>query len=278
MSTQIFEVLYDTLWEAGLLNQVGQATGGSTTTVVDTILSLDTDVKANGSILIFETTDGLAPQGEIKRVASNTANTYTTAAYSAAVGAGDLYAYIAKDFNVYELLPMINIALRNKVPPIGLKDTSITTAASQREYALPTAVKEGSIRAVYEQTNTGDSNDNQWAARYDWEVHPAAANSTGLLVFQKQPTSGRTIRIDYIGRHPKITAFTDYLHESVRPELFKAALKFTLDSSRNEEAIASQDGYRDLYNAARDEWNEALLRYPVWQPPVIRPARTFGRA
>jgi hypothetical protein len=274
---KVYEALYDVLWEAGLLNQVGKATGGSTTTVTDSILSLDTNVKAGGSILIFESTDGLAPEGEIKRVSSNTASTYTTETYSAAVGAGDLYAYIAKDLNVYELLPMVNMAMR-KVPPIYIVDTSITTADNQREYTLPLTVKEGRIATVYEQKNTGDSDDNRWAVVYGWSVKWSAAGSTALLVFDTQPTAGRTIRIDYLGRHPAFTAFTDNINEAVPPELFKAAMKFQIDLMRNEEAIASQDGYRELYNAARDEFNEALRRWPVKQPTVYVGGRTFGRS
>lgn len=274
---KVWELLYNTLWEMGLLSRVGAATGGSTTTVVDSTLSLDTDVKAGGSILIFNTTDGAAPEGEIKRVASNTANTYTTAAFSAAVEAGDEYAYVSKDFNVNELLPAVNMALR-KIGNIGIVDTSITTALSQREYTLPVTVKAGIVAAVYFQRNTGDSDDNQWAPAYDWSIKQTAAGSTALLVFKNQPAEGYTVRIDYWGQHPAITAFSDEIHESIHPELAKASLKFLFNSSRNSEAIASQDGYRDLYGSSRDEFNEALRRWPVWKPESIRPALTFKRS
>lgn len=273
-----WELLYNTLWEQGLLNQVGQATGGSTTTVVDSTLSLDTDVKAGGSILIFETTDGLAPQGEIQRVASNTANTYTTGAFTATVASGDKYAYIAKDFNVYELLQAVNMAVRYKCPPIPVEDTSITTALSQREYTLPVAVKSGQIFKVEEQVNLNDSDDNRWAVCYDWTVRPAVAGSTGLLVFESQPTAGRKIRISYVAPHPALTAFSSEISEYLHPELLKASLKFQFNQSRNEEAIASQDGYRDLYNASRDEYQEALRMWPVQRPQMVVPARTFGRS
>lgn len=273
----VWEWLYDTLWEMGLLSNVGAATGGSTTTVVDSTLSLDTDVKAGGSIIIQKTTDGLAPQGEIKRVASNTANTYTTAAFSAAVESGDEYSYVSKDFNVYELLKACNKALR-KVGLIGLVDTSITTAASQREYTLPLTVKQGKIAGIYIQREANDSDDNQWVPVYDWSLGMAAATSTGLLIFKKQYDAGYKIKIEYLGLHPTLSAFSDTLHESIHPELASAALKYQFNQSRNEEAIASQDGYRDLYGASRDELSEARRMYPVWKPDVLVPALTFKRS
>ncbi len=275
---KVWEAIYDVFAEMGLLNQVGEATGGSTTTVADSTLSMDTDVKKGGSIILFSTTDAGAPQGEIKRVASNTSTTYTTSAFSASVGAGDLYAYVSKDFNVYELLPLVNMALKSKCPAIPQTDTSITTALSQREYTLPTAVKAGKIYNVQIQTNTGDSDDNRWAPIYNWKITYTAGGSTALLVLHDQPTKSRTIKIEYMAPHTTVTAFSDEINEALHPALVRSALKYQLNQSRNEEAIASQDGFRDLYNASRDEYQEALRMWPVPKPRQIAPARTFGRA
>ena len=260
----------------GMFGQVGQATGGSGTTVIDTGLSLTADTKIGGSILIFQTTDGLAPEGEIKRVSDNTSTTYTTDAFSANVGAGDLYGYINKDFNVVELLPAVNIAFK-KLGKIGIVDSSIVTVANQREYTLPVTIKAGNICGVYLETNPDDSDDPRYVPLYGWRVVPSAAAATALLVLDKQYDAGLTIRIEYIADHPAFSSFASEIHESIPAELAKAAMKFTFASSRNEEAIASQDGFRDLYNSSRDEFNEAKRMHPIWKPKVIVPARTFGR-
>lgn len=270
---KVYDALYKTLWEMGLLNQVGQASGGSTTTVVDTALALTADTKIGGSILIFKTTDNLAPLGEIKRVTDNDTNTYTTEAFSAAVGAGDQYAYVAKDFNVYELIPAVNLALE-QIGDVGLADESLSIVADQREYTLPAAVYAGRIRNVQLMTNTGDADDPDYVMMYGWAVVPGTSPK---LKLDKQYEAGRTIRIEYIGAHPEITSFSDDILGRIHPNLFKHSLKFALSKSRNEEAIASQDGYRDLYNSNRDEWAEAMRKYPVKLPRLVVPARTFGR-
>lgn len=272
----IWQLLYDVFWDMGLLGQVGAASGGSTTTVIDSTLSLSTDVKAGGTIMIVKTTDGLAPQGEAQRVNSNTSNTYTTNAFTAAVGAGDEYAYIAKDFNIYEFMRMVNRGLR-MIGMIPLVDTSITTASSQREYTLPVAIKRDQIANVEIAKNT-DANNYQWTPLFDWQVQQASPGSTGLLVLTKQPEAGYKIKIEYLGEHPEITALSDTLHEVVPPELATAAFAYMLNRSRNSEAIASQDGYRDLYGSTRDEFNEALRRWPIAKPRIVRPALTFKRS
>ena len=272
----IWQLLNDIFWNMGMLGQVGAASGGSTTTVVDSTLALSTDVKAGGTIMIVKTTDGLAPQGEAQRVNSNTSNTYTTNAFTAAVGAGDEYVYISKDFNIYEFIRLVNRGLR-KVGMIPLIDKTITTADSQREYTLPVALKRNQIANVQLQRST-DSNNNQWVPAFDWDIEQNnTAGGTGLLIFKKQPESGYNVKIEYYGEHPEITALSDTLHESVPPELAEAAFAYMLNSSRNSEAIASQSGYRDLYGSSRDEFNEALRRWPIAKHRVIRPALTFKR-
>jgi hypothetical protein len=272
----IWQLLNDIFWNMGMLGQVGAASGGSTTTVVDSTLALSTDVKAGGTIMIVKTTDGLAPQGEAQRVNSNTSNTYTTNAYTAAVESGDEYVYISKDFNIYEFIRLVNRGLR-KVGMIPLIDKTITTADSQREYTLPVALKRNQIANVQLQRST-DSNNNQWVPAFDWDIEQNnTAGGTGLLIFKKQPESGYNVKIEYYGEHPEITALSDTLHESVPPELAEAAFAYMLNSSRNSEAIASQSGYRDLYGSSRDEFNEALRRWPIAKHRVIRPALTFKR-
>lgn len=274
---KVYELLYQTLWEQGLLNQVGKASGGSTTTVVDASLALDADVKIGGSIIIWRTTDGQAPQGEIKRVTDNDATSYTFDAMTVAPESGDEYAYIAKDFNEFELLTACNMALR-KCGKIGKQDVSITTALAQREYTLPVDIKKGSIRGVYIETNKDDSDDNRWAVIGDWSVGMATASNTGLLILGFQPEAGYSIRIDYVAYHENLTGFDGEIHESIPESLGIASLKYQFNLSRNEEAIASQDGFRDLYNASRDEFEQAKREFPVWKPRTIKPFRTFARS
>src|SRR5688500_61890 len=80
------------------------ATGGSTTTIVDTKLadylgdSNEDDVLNGGSVIIVKDTAVAAPEGEFSRISDyDDAGTITTSTLTAAVASGDTYMYISPD-------------------------------------------------------------------------------------------------------------------------------------------------------------------------------------
>lgn len=98
----------------------GTATGGSTTTVVDSSAALSgatTDTYDNWWVKITTTTDGAAPQGEVRQISEGgytaASGTFTVpSAFSAAVGAGDTYE-MHRDFHPSEIDVIANEKLRN---------------------------------------------------------------------------------------------------------------------------------------------------------------------
>jgi len=267
---KVWQVYRDVLVRNGIMQFGTEDGGGSTTVFTDSTLSLTTNGLAGGSLFVLTDAGGAnaAPEGEVGRIASNTSTTITlTSALTTALADGDVVGWTTKEYKYESLLYMMNVALKD-IGRIGIQDTSITTANSQTEYTLPTAIKQGEIRGVYIQLQTSDANDNRWWAIRDWRIIPATAGNTATLVLD-QFSSGYNILIEYIGIHPDITAFSDSVHESIHPELARSALQYIMATRRAEQAIGTQKGFNQLYNKAASEYEAAKKAYPVWLPKLV---------
>lgn len=198
----------------------GKVTGGSTTTIVDSTLpgQYDDDAFKGALAFIVTSTDGLAPQNEFSVISAyvDSTGTFTVdAAYSAAPQAGDYYAIADPQFTKAPVLRVIGDALRN-LGVISLVDTSITTAGDTLEYSLPLALKAFPLDRV----EIGNSLEG-WQELTDWYVIPAAAGSQSTLVFNSQPNfdtespSNYTLRIWYKDYHPAVSAYSDYISETI---------------------------------------------------------------
>jgi len=121
----------------------GTATGGSKTTVVDTAALTQVDDYWNGrKIYITSTTDGLAPQGEGRKVADfvNSTKTITLEmALSAAVETGDNYQIAIWPDSIYNTLIKAAIAAYSKYRPYRSTGT-LATVCGTRYYDSPTGV------------------------------------------------------------------------------------------------------------------------------------------
>lgn len=249
----------------------GQVTSGapSKTVLTDSNAGLTADNLINGVLFALDGTNA----GAYRRISDNAATTITVvSAMTASFSNGDNYGYIKKEFRYQDMVTYTNMALR-RIGNIGIKDTSITTANNQTEYTFPIVIREGDVRGIYLQTNTNDSDDNQWIAITDWDVEPGTAGGTSLIILPQMAAS-RTIKIEYVGRHAAIASGVSNIDEAIHPELAKAALKVVLANRRTEGAIGSQDGYNQLYNKYMDELEQARIRYPVWMPRRV--AKTFA--
>lgn len=222
--TTLFDILFDLYDDLGQLRS-GVATGGSATTVVDTLLKpYGVDAFNHGTVLINDTTDDAAPKGEFGEVSAFTPSTgtLTVPTLTAAVGAGDLYGLADDSYPVDDMIRLVNRSLSRLGPWVG-RDTSLTTAAGQTEYALPADCKPQRLRRVYIQGLTGNSADNRWVENYSWLPQQAASND---LRFRVQPASGLSILLVYMGDHPEMSVATDALNESVEPDLLNAELLY----------------------------------------------------
>lgn len=272
--THILQQLYRRLG-----GKVTLATGGSTTTVIDTKLAdeladgNEDDLFNGGTVIVIEDAGGAnaAPEGEFSRITDYVASTTTitfSPAVTSAVASGDRVIIAPPDFPLYDVIEIVNDALKN-LGDIPLVNTSLTTAASQTEYTLPLALKGQQILNVEIQGNTNDANDSQYYSLANWKVVNAAPGSTGLLVIPQLEES-RTIRITYFGRHPRIDAYDDYVSEFLHPELVHSAVFAQAIQWKNDAGLlagGADNATLALEQKAWSQFDRAKILHPAQLPP-----------
>ena len=274
MTYYAWQLLRDGLSEFGDLLD-GLATGGSTTTIGDTGRPSDEDpaqFEGATAIVTYDSAGaGAAPEGEWSRVTSFTSNAFNLAStLTAAVASGDHYVISSNLFPHTKHIRLMNEALRHRKlgTNVPATDTSITSANNQTEYTLPTAIKEKAIRGIFYQGITTDANDNRWIRIEHWNVTYTAGNATALLILPQLPT-GRTVKIEYLGVHPAITAYNSAISEYIPSDLAVALLVERMAAAQSSESQHVARPFTIGYDRAKAELDEALRRN--W--PLLRPRR-----
>ena len=268
MTLQLYQVLLDMYADLGH-GQVRKVTGtGTTATTIDT--AIKTGGLEVGSIIVRSTTDALAPQGEFGRVTAfnPTTSTWAHDALTVATAAGDYVQLCRNQIPLYDGIEIVNRALR-ALPMVVLVDTTaLDTAETQTEYAAAVAWKHSRPRRIDIQTNTGDSNDNDWEILHGWDYVPAGANSAGLLIFDSQPTASRDLRIWYDADHPRVSLYSDYINEMLRPEVVRATvLQEVLDFLIAKQGQSASNALKEQRNKAAVDADRALARNYIFRPP-----------
>lgn len=198
------------------------ATGGSTTTVIDTTLSSAYLANNFAGYTAFVTKDsagaGAAPEGEFQRVSAYNETTKTLTvdtAFTVAVAAGDVVT-LAKGaaYPLTDVKRICNQVLQ-KMGAVRQLDSSLTTADNQTEYTVPLACK-GKVIDVWLQLHNDDSDDNQWTP-IPHKIIPAASGSTETLVIE-QYTAGYKIGLEWEGLHAVVSAYADPICEYIPRE------------------------------------------------------------
>lgn len=274
---QLTHVLQQALRRLG--GKVVLATGGSITTAIDTKLaaflqdSNEDDTFNDGIIIVIKDAGGAAaaPEGEFSAVTDYVASTTTltfSPAITTAIAAGDRVLIGSPEFPLYDVVEVVNDALKN-LGEIPLLDKSITTAANQTEYTLPLAVKGDQLLNVEIQGTTVDADDNRYEDVPDWKIVVANPGSTGLLVIPQYP-AGYIIRITYLGIHPRVSAYDDYISEYLHPELVHASVMAHLLQWKDD-MNSIQGGVNNsilgLEQKAWSQYDRARILYPIQIPP-----------
>ncbi len=267
MAYTLFDLLVDVYDELGKLN-VGQATGGSVTTIVDTALSKDVENNAwqNGAYFIISTTDGLTPQALMGLITASgaSAQSFTFATIATAPAAGDRYGYTSPEYPLYQVIQACNRGLKSLGPTTDI-DESLTVVADQTEYALPVALKRNRLRQVWLATDT-DSDDQKWQEIRDWRVEPDGPNSTGLLILPNDDYPTYTLKIIYDVAHADLRDSTDVVSEYLDPELAKWACVHAALKWQNGRVGGNNDGVREDLLDAKDELAVAKRMFRIWKP------------
>ena len=226
MTKNLFDLTYELATELGIVIE-STATGGSTTTLIDTVILTEADDHWNkGTVWILKDSAGASalPEGQYAVISDfdNGTNTATIGTITA-VASGDTYAITDRKYTLGDLITAINRAIRD-IGYIPVTDTTtIDTATAQTEYSLPIAANHD-LRTVEIETNISDSDDNQFVP-IGFDIQYTAVGTADLLVFRRQPPYPRDVKLVYMSPHVKLVDYDDKLSESVPYErvIYRAA-------------------------------------------------------
>lgn len=243
----------------------GTATGGSTTTVVDTGALYEPDDFFIGHyVYVVEDAGGAgaAPEGEERPVTDyeqETATLTVSPVFSSAVGAGDTYELLKT--RRADVVAAINAAIRaaGETWLAMVRDTtSLTIADDDYDYDLPVNVAR--LLALWVRGDT----DEAWVevpARM-WRVTGTPGGPQVLLLdTQTGLSDGDTVQLEYLARPAELTADdgTLGLGQPAETELVKFVEEYALfwlhDQAANQGPEAA--GFRPHYTQAQGCWERA---------------------
>lgn len=258
-----------------------KATGGTTTTVVDTAYTNRKGDNffaqgANGGHILFisETTDGAAPQGQFGEVSgfvNSGGPTFTVPTMTAVAGAGDIYAVMKPTLPLYEMIAQVNAGLR-RLGNLDRVDTSLTGLTDTLAYSLPSGVNATNIKKV---EIGNDDPDYGWMDARGYSVQPKAAGTGDQIIFTNQPpydpntAANRTIKITFHGPHPTLASYSDYVEKSVPDELAIAFCAETAWEYLMQKRPASFGDKTKLsqFASMQQRRQEAEFKFPVRSQP-----------
>lgn len=277
MTDTLFDAVLATARVVGGTAQ-GAATGGSATSLIDTVNRAESDDHWNGGTILIVTDAGganAAPEGEwgyISDFTSSSAN-FTITTLSTAVAAGDIYAAVPARFSLDKIRNAINTSLSGILVP-AINSTALDTADNQTEYTLPAAITRNNLRQVWYQTITGDADDNEWHELRDWYVIKKGTGTQDVLVLP-QLTASRDILLVYMTPHGALYNATDQINEAVHLD----RIKFRAAEILSANEIAWEDNYNNagsMANYYADKADRADITYPVHEPKMNGRIKTYS--
>lgn len=257
-----FSAMYEMAWRLGALNHGAaykSTSTGTTATLISTILT-QADDAWNGGTLFISTGTAANQSREITDFVASTDTVTVSPVFSAAIASGVEFGITKNEYPRSALLVALNNALRwwGDVP--FTDESTITTAGSTLEYALPSAGV-ADLRQVYIATNTSSPYDYQ-PTRY-WHVD----KYNGKLVFHVQPSYARKVRLIYGAPHTTLDSDDDTIDTNISmPALIEYALAQVYQWKL--QAVGGDDKkWYDFYNQshqlAEKYKKEAPLRMPA---------------
>jgi hypothetical protein len=276
----LFDLVWKCVVELGIA-RTGTATGGSTSTLVDTsgLRNVDEDYYEEGSLFILKSTDGAAPQKEFGEIDSFAADTDTVTLFStvsAAIGAGDVYGVASRRFPLYLLKQKINneLYLGGEIP---VDDTSLTTVADTLEYTLPEDIAAQDLRQVLRATST-DANNLRHVPVLNWDVQWSDTGTTSVLRLENELDAGYEMMLRYAKPHDELRSASDKLNVAIHPD--RIVYQVCADSLRwyrNKTRLRHLDETVELLElkAQRARDRHPLPPLPTRQSKVTRVSRTL---
>ncbi len=279
MTLNLFDLTYELALELGVLVE-STATGGSTTTLDDSVILTEADDHWNkGTVWGLKDAAGASalPEGQYAVISDfdNGNSRCTIGTVTNGFASGDTYAITDERYTLGDLITAVNRAIRD-VGYIPVVDTTtIDTAAAQTEYSLPIAANHD-LRTVEIETNISDADDNQWAP-VQFDIQHTAVGTADLLVFRRQPPYPRDIKLVYMSPHVKLVAYTDKLSESVPYE--RVIYRAVVNAMRHYQMKTEEEGdwFEKALRDYKDRADQADRMYPIKSPRRRPKGLALGR-
>ena len=265
MTTTLSNITYAVASALGIVVE-GTATGGSTTSIVDSInLTQADNYWRYGTAWILYDAGGLhaSPEGKFAAISAstNSATSVTIATVTDAVAAGDRYAVGRKRYPLGKLTEKVNEALRS-LGAIEMTDTTtLDTASNTVEYTLPVGANHD-LRQVWLNGASGETD----IQLEGWSIEKSATGSGNLLALPLTLDAGSDIKLVYTGPHAELQVYSDKLDDSINPQLVvcKAAIGCLL---WRRQRIGDDDGeLTQQLNHFQDELINMIAKDPVRLP------------
>lgn len=232
------------------------ATGGSTTTVIDTAIVEPTGYYNNGPVWLKE-------QAATRRVTTHTTTTLTFTPAATAISAGKLYA-VGSRYPMRVLIQALNAALKDfgKIPATA----EITATAEQQEYVT------ADNAAFTEEIVKVELAENE-EAPYDWHEHYNWQQSRTLprvFVFDpdKQPMEARKMRLTYLAEHAALSTDASAISDHIHPDRLKWAAAVHALRWRYQRTKQDEPAVIDLLNEAKQQAQAMATKHPL--PAFVR--------
>lgn len=282
MAIYLFDLIWKTLVELGV-TRTGTATGGTTTTLIDTngLKLTENNYYNEGTLFILKDSagGGAAPEGEFSMVKDFTQTDKTLTVYDAftvAPASGDVYGVANRRYPLHLIIEKLNNALYLDGYIPG-EDTSITIVSGQSEYTLP-AEASRDLRQVLFNSNQNDSDDNKWITVVNYDIQKTATGTADKLLLSYDLPVGSTLWLRYAKQHAEIRDTTDELDQAIHPDrlVYPVAaelLRWYRDRTRLRHLDASIDFLDMKAQKAKDQHPLPML--PAKQAKITRFNRTF---
>ena len=275
MTFNLFNLTHRVARELGGVVYTGLATGGSTTTLIDTVkLGRWEDDFFNkvdlGTVWILRDAGGAsaAPEGQYATVSDfvSATKTATISTVTAAVGAGDRYAIADDKFPLHTIIDNINMALLDMGNIIYTDTTTVQIDVDQTEYTLPAGLAGGDLDEVWLQTADTNTDDNRWKLipKSYWYVQKSVVGTEDELVFTIQLAEDYYCKLVYDAPHPELYVYTDELSEHV--PLQRVIYPAALNALRWKKQDNETDIYDDQILKLEMKTAKALREHPIRIP------------
>ena len=96
------------------------------------------------------------------------------------------------------------------------------------------------------------------------------------MIVLPQLDSGHTVKLWYEGVHPRLTAFSSVISETIPRQLLVALMRERAIRWYNNKTGGSSEYWMQMHNEAKSECDRVRAMYKVWKPPKSQKILTWA--